>query len=91
MHKVSVAHVLIVNYVYTVHVDSFCNLVLPDSGARFRCRIQVPEVEMEMAYIYTTGYVELYQVYQLGQELMGAVDEVILLLEMLLHLKSGNR
>ena len=39
----------------------------------------------------STGYVELYHVYQLGKELMGAADEVILLLVMLLHLKSGNR
>ena len=37
------------------------------------------------------GYVELYHVYQLGQELMGAENGVVLLLEVLLHLKSGNR
>ena len=36
------------------------------------------------------SYVELYQVYQVGQELMGAEGGVILV-EMLLHLKSGNR
>ena len=35
--------------------------------------------------------VKLYQVYQLGQELMNAEGGVILVLEMLLHLNSGNR
>ena len=35
--------------------------------------------------------VKLYQVYQLGQELMDAEGGVILVLEMLLHLNSGNR
>ena len=44
-----------------------------------------------MKELYTNGYVELYHVYQLGQELMGAEGGGILLLEMLLHLKSENR
>ena len=35
--------------------------------------------------------VKLYQVYQLGQELMDAEGGVILVLEILLHLNSGNR
>ena len=35
--------------------------------------------------------VKLYQVYQLGQELMDAEGGVFLVLEMLLHLNSGNR
>ena len=39
-----------------------------------------------MGKSYTrNGYVELYQVYQLGQELMGAEGGAILLVEMLLH------
>ena len=41
--------------------------------------------------VYTNGYVELYHVYQLVQELMGAEKRVVLLLEVLLHLRSGNR
>ena len=41
--------------------------------------------------LYTNGYVELYHVYQLGQELIGAEKGVVPLLEVLLHLKSGNR
>ena len=41
--------------------------------------------------LYTNGYVELYHVYQLGQELMGAEKGAVLLLEVLLHLRSGNR
>ena len=45
----------------------------------------------DMGRLYTNGYVELYHVYQLGQELMGAEKGVVLLLEVLLHLKSGNR
>ena len=44
-----------------------------------------------MGRLIHNGYVELYQVYQLGQELMGAEGGVVLLLEMLLQLKSGNR
>ena len=36
-------------------------------------------------------HVELYQLYQLGQELMGAEGGVSLLVEMLMHLRSGNR
>ena len=43
------------------------------------------------AYTQMVGYVELYHVYQVGQELMGAVKGMVLLLEVLLHLKSGNR
>jgi len=40
---------------------------------------------------YTHGNEEVYHVYELGQELMRAEGGVILLVEMLLHLKSGNR
>ena len=39
----------------------------------------------------TNGYIDLHHVYHLGQELMRAERGVILLLEMLLHLKSKNR
>ena len=43
------------------------------------------EVNKNGKELYTDGYVELYQVYQLGQELMGTEGGVILLVVMLLH------
>ena len=61
--------------------------------SRLEIRIPFRSIAIAKAWegLYTNGYVELYHVYQLGQELMGAEKGVVLLLEVLLHLKSGNR